>query len=417
MDIMTPYGSLTKILIVLFFVSFPHVCRSVSDEIPRIFLVHSSFKRNIVTTPSNTTLVQHVDHYECWSTTTANEGSYLKESCCQAIVQTTQPGNQETTACPLALIQIPIPSNGHSLGRIPVYAWTNVTNIEDMTLLEHSIFQDKTVGQWNHVVWSKEQDGWRRLDARVFLQDISSDHESCPTLSAVALQSTLSNDGGMHRRLQHEVGVEFHPDATQDEVQNYRLEFLIKVFLPQGLFVNIEDALERVTVTVEDEGTADSVTATMEASLVLVSNDTVIDEEQPSFASSSHAVYIALEGDVQVTGARSVSETPRPVDVFFEFATKVHVRYPQPTGGWVPITLLAPTLVGTRIFLLEKREGECGWTSLGLDHYSQPPLTTFTAAGSLDDLVPVTSVTLLVALVGTVIMFRDIAKATARMES
>lgn len=163
-----------------------------------------------------------------------------------------------------------------------------------------------------------------------------------PSLIPLELKATFDSGGGMHRRLHHSFPIVQEGVAT--DVSNGKTTFFIFVVVPQGMFIDLDDPLEAVTLkaaTVVDaptpsassEGTRrDFVFTTVDDPDMLVTatlhTAAVCDIEQPAFVSGQH--ILVWELSVRRTPTALSSSEPVSVAPVVEFATKLHLRYPHP---------------------------------------------------------------------------------------
>ena len=203
----------------------------------------------------------------------------------------------------------------------------------------------------------------------------------------VDFRSVLSPTGGMHRLLDHTLAIPLEDislvvspprnksnDRSYPQEQRLSLEASFLLVLPNGMFMDAEDAFEehRWSVALMVPNKADglfdhknptNIPLQAQRSSSEQHGDTAyelslhsekrMDIEQPAFDSPQHAVLVALKwwtatstnnhGDHEnnpIAVLQRAQKDPRMQDasLVFGFATKVHLRYPSP----VNITLEAP---------------------------------------------------------------------------
>lgn len=227
------------------------------------------------------------------------------------------------------------------------------------------------------------------------------------------LESHLSEHGGMHRTLftSFQLLAEY---ASTSEPTQYDISLYFLFYLPPDWFINVEDAFE------DSKGGPAGGSHIKHISLVTVEG-TIINEEEPSFASSAHAVIIKVD--------ISVSSRGRPSPIGLSFRTKVHLRYPKPQSvkAYHPVWLLSPIFVAGNVQTMT----ESGMLkSLSVipnerESLSQPSLSatefkyvlpqvlvTSVATGWEQDTWVVVLISLLVSIFGATVMLRDLARIT-----
>jgi len=217
---------------------------------------------------------------------------------------------------------------------------------------------------------------WLLLDD----EDINNKHSFD---GSVRIQSVLSNAGGMHRDLRHQLT--FDNQIKRDtHTQPSAISMIMMLHIPADLFVNVEDLFR-----VETDGLV----------VQLVPMKEVVDQEEPVFVSPPHGLL------VEVTVEHSAT-----LDLAtFEFVTKLHVRYPLPfsnqeKGSTFRLAILPPPL------LLSATRNDTNAPIRIFGNNEQPPLLLWVAAGHQDDYPLMLGITLLVALGGAILMLRDISR-------
>ena len=182
------------------------------------------------------------------------------------------------------------------------------------------------------------------------------------------LTSTLSQSGGLHRKLHQHLSLPF--SAASNTVAH------VLLILPSEWFINIEDAVEYHDPHI--------------ANLEIWDAGQNIDQEEPSFASPAHAVVIAVTTTAAATGNIHMS---------LEWDVLLHLRYPAPLqdGDYSLVTLPAPLSLGSspRTFGAPRID---------------PPLTTWIAVGHEHDFIPVILLTTLASMLGSLIMLQRVAR-------
>jgi hypothetical protein len=234
------------------------------------------------------------------------------------------------------------------------------------------------------------------------------------------LDSHLSESGGMHRTLRHALTVELPDEEARSDASlegdgsaRWELELWILLHLPSDVFVNVNDAFEAPPPQPLKGQDWD-----LRASVVTVQGER-IDEEQPEFASRSHAVLLRVRAELLPADRDSSPTAPRSL----AFATKVHLRYPRPaSSGAEPfcrVVVPAPAIVaGTATKRAGKGPSQTvyRWKHRLSDSHSKrrlaapPLLATRVAAGRGGDLPWVALLTLAAALAGGAAMLRDISR-------
>jgi hypothetical protein len=225
------------------------------------------------------------------------------------------------------------------------------------------------------------------------------------------MESSLADSGGLHRDLEHRITLTPPKSnvnvswVTNDTMQ---VSLYLLIHLPSDLFVNVQDLFRYSTST----------PATTSWNVTLVPPLAVIDQEEPSFVSPAHALLVHVSARLDNDGSLGWMHTQYTL----HFGTKLHVRYPKPFA--VPYN----TSANFRQVMMPRPElltGTVIWHhSTGADTYNihvpacRPsltplhPLELWIAAGHQYQYHVVWWVTLLVAIVGALVMLRDIAAAS-----
>jgi hypothetical protein len=152
---------------------------------------------------------------------------------------------------------------------------------------------------------------------------------------AADIVSELGTNGGMHRSLKHSIQVRGLPQLHPNEM--HVISLWIMMILPQEMYVLQNEAFEISNSMIN---------ATLYAA-------ETIDEEEPSFASPSHVVFIHVQANVEESQPR------------IEFATWLHIRYLQPSvytntssnpQTTTTITMLAPHLVAGQVTSIDSND-------------------------------------------------------------
>jgi hypothetical protein len=298
--------------------------------------------------------------------------------------------------------------------RLPLYSLLLCQRQTSTTRIGRPMGAPTPMTSWHHVLWDDLQNRTVDPDDATSLPSWQSELEAAgdgAKFFDAELDSQLSESGGMHRTLRHSVTLRLPAEGARNPAEpkdgsssSWALDMWILLHLPSDVFVNVQDAFE---VPLEDK-------LNLRTSLVTVKG-ALIDEEQPEFASPSHAVLLRVQADVPL-GENGLSRQKS-----LAFTTKIHLRYPSPTSGgdsFSRIVMLAPTIVSGTI----RRSEATGsvlyqWKSPTSDtksmhRFAPPPplLVTWMSAGHCEDLPWVTVVTLLVAVLGSIVMWREISR-------
>jgi hypothetical protein len=210
--------------------------------------------------------------------------------------------------------------------------------------------------------------------------------------------SALDPNGGMHRLLEHSL-------QLRSDIET----FVLVVLVPQGMFIDLDDPLEtgnnlkalprqsslekNTAISSFDLQTLLASPSTTTASLHLYAAH-VCNIEQPAFVSGQHV--LAWEIDVVAVNAQSL---------LLEFATKLHLRYPQPSPNmYQVVNLPRPLLLG-----LVGRDVDT--TTIPLEtQYMEILERIRVAAGNDDDHDVVMWITMACCFLGVVLMLQDISR-------
>jgi hypothetical protein len=282
--------------------------------------------------------------------------------------------------------------------------------------------------------------------------------------SFIHLSSTLSKSGGMHRELRQRLTFSL-PKSSIDlmtssgeaaaaaasivRFQQYDYSIDILLSLPSGLFINVEDAsfttvpgMKIVVSSISSSTSSRSgggLQGHEDTSMIrtnATSTDTaiIIDQEEPAFTSPSHLVLCRLTGSLasapvvshESNGGQGPDSSLIPTTIELTWDTHLHVRYPLPIQNnnnneqawrhdeFSQITFMPPIIAAGEIFNPETRHSyslaasaDTAIAPFWMLPRQAPPPTLWVAAGHQDDFMPVFLLTLLAALLGTVVLLRD----------
>jgi hypothetical protein len=260
---------------------------------------------------------------------------------------------------------------------------------------------------------------------------------------AARLTSSMDEEGsGMHREMRHRLDLKLGltTEGSYNQSINVALKysFLIRFYVPAGIFINPESAWqpftssERTSVgreTCDVVGQQGEETTPTRVTLITVLNR-LIDQEEPVFASVGHVVLFRVEGSFP---SQSVPPTGQ---IRVRWATLLHTRYPMPFTASQPsamtpsyysqIVLIDPAVVAGLVSYsitgnhqssgveMTGSEAYVEWilheTSVngaGLDH---PPRIRFLVVGTCDmeDYSIVLFVSVFAVLVSSVLLLQDL---------
>jgi hypothetical protein len=321
---------------------------------------------------------------------------------------------------------VPLAEDGANVAlapRLPLYALLSIQRRTPPTrAIPPSGAGAPAATGWRHVVWDDGRNRTAEADdgegpASWLSEPEGGGGAGDAKFFGAELDSQLSESGGMHRTLRHALTVELPDEEARSDASlegdgsaRWELELWILLHLPSDVFVNVHDAFE---VPLPPKGRDWD----LRASVVTVQGDR-IDEEQPEFASRSHAVLVRVQAELLPADRDSSPTAPRSL----AFATKVHLRYPRPaSSGAEPfcrVVVLAPAIVGGTLQRAGKGPSQTvyRWKPQLSDSHSNrrlaapPLLATRAAAGRGGDLPWVALLTLAAALAGGAAMLRDISR-------
>ena len=296
-----------------------------------------------------------------------------------------------------------VPSNEGVLGQVDKVK-------PSLALADYSLVMHLTGDQYiskNPNSHSKDSPWWLEdSEGSLSAESLSEESDDQLTRSA-SVQSTLSEDGGMHRIITHVVSVQTPFTSTIPSTWNGTIDMLLVV--PEDFFMDMDDPLEGIVCP--------NVASDCGVEYHLVTND-VVDIEQPAFDSPQHVVRIELKCLFHQRQQESSSFQ-------IEFATKIHTRYPMPVAGRsihtseaigdpsmrVRIGLPAPRITGGTWTYAHMNKQPSTWRIQEAveQQDGETWLSTTVPAGSEEDYPLVTIVTLVFALLGAALTLRDLS--------
>jgi len=182
----------------------------------------------------------------------------------------------------------------------------------------------------------------------------------------ITIESQLSPTGGMHRLFHHDIQIDPSLLATIHS-------FLLFITIPRGMFIDLDDAAEVPGLTWKIHAARRC------------------DIELPSFESEQHVVVLEV--------------TPT-VTSFFSMATKLHLRYAEPTGEeWIR-DLPKPTVLV--VVEEEEEEGTGAHRRIISSQVSGMIDPVWVAAGHAEDYPWVVGITLCASWIGMLWMMSDL---------
>ena len=197
-----------------------------------------------------------------------------------------------------------------------------------------------TAAEASSLLWNNQEHEWIEEE-----EEISS--------STLSLHSTLSQSGGMHRDWTQRI-------VSSDGDSSY---YYVLLYLPADVFINPEDEIPNIEFI----------------------DPPLIDQEEPAFASSSHAVLVKV----------SCSNT-------CEFTIPLHIRYPKPSSNdkrYRTLHIPSPRLFAATDGSVVVVRGS-----------SSSSLSFQVATPPASDCNGVVIISVLAYLVGAIIMLRDMSK-------
>lgn len=237
------------------------------------------------------------------------------------------------------------------------------------------------------------------------------------------IMSAVPDAGGMHRAHHHRIVLSLA--GISESVVKGNVTVLLP--LSEGLFVDIDDALHNdgectVASAVQDssvhvlsEGTE------CNAELAALSRGTVVDIEQPSFASKQHV--LAIEVSFELLFSLLTSSDQKASNVELGFASNLHLRYPPPTSctkdlpgrsRMSPVYVPSTFIGGGHLVVVDNASNDEKIHSVQWDTGSlQDTIVLETAAGHDGDYIFVVLATLVASLVGSLVMIKDISRVSS----
>jgi hypothetical protein len=272
--------------------------------------------------------------------------------------------------------------------------------------------------------------------------------------SFIHLSSTLSKTGGMHRELRQRLVFSLPGETSSAAAAALQYDYSIDVLLsiPSGLFINVEDAsfttIPGMKIAVSSISSSNSSRGGSPGARTVGGNtenstiDTtilIIDQEEPAFVSPCHLVLCRLTGPLaSAPGVDSDGSSggdgdqgpdfslPTTTTVELTWDTHLHVRYPLPIRSshhhdyYSQISFMLPMIVAGEIVDRKTNHSYTLASATSADAAAaaatsvwillpqrQAPHTLWVAAGHQDDFGPVFVLTLLAALIGTIVLLRD----------
>jgi len=242
------------------------------------------------------------------------------------------------------------------------------------------------------------------------------------------ITSTLSPEGGMHRRYKHKISLH---QSGEKEISGH-IFGNIEVLLPitEGVFIDLDspfdDHIENacnlyytITKTKSNENSQQRLQnkgARCQVDSVIVPNAN-IDIEQPSFVSPQHVVTFRISFDFD----GDISETLLSLDI--EVTTMLHLRYPAPVlkeqgyqkPGFATLSVDPAYLYGGSVNIGSSKDESALKFDIVLDtsfDNNTNLLSLEVAAGFDDHYNFVAAATVIVSFIGAFSMLKDLSKVT-----
>jgi hypothetical protein len=258
-----------------------------------------------------------------------------------------------------------------------------------------------------------------------------SDDDDGTRVWRACIASSISDTGGMHRDLQ--VQIQMHSNRSGERFSlsggntstntmshmNNSIAMTtattldIMVYLPADLFINVEDAIDKVSPS-------STVVEILHVSSTSAAATSILNQEEPTFVSPPHAVLFRVHS----TAAAGLDDDRDDKLPLLRWTIKVHTRYPTPLSSphhsFARIVMPPPFLVSGNLVsrpVASDNDADGSGAAVGAHTYpitshescpAQALLVLWVAAGRSDDYGMVVGTTLLVALLGTIVMMRDI---------
>jgi hypothetical protein len=265
------------------------------------------------------------------------------------------------------------------------------------------------------------------------------------------LTSSMDEEGsGMHREMKHhldlKLGLTTEGRNNQSSSVALKYSFLIRFYVPAGIFINPESAwqpftsIERTSVsrdTCDVVGDQGGETTPTRVTLVTVANR-LIDQEEPVFASVGHVVLFRVEGSFPL------QLVPPTGQIRVRWATLLHTRYPMPFTASQPsamtpsyysqIVLIDPAVVaGSVSYSITGNHQSSDIETTGSEAYVEwilhetsangaerdhPPRIRFLVVGTCDmeDYSIVLFVSVFAVLVSSVLLLQDLVSMNKALE-
>jgi hypothetical protein len=255
-------------------------------------------------------------------------------------------------------------------------------------------------------------------------------------LAPSSIESSLHQDGGMHRLFQH--SFKLLPGISS---------YFIFLIVPSGMFIDLDDPLEvdtrlgwemqimKVPVNgakrsfelswSHPQSTTGVAPATRVSFQVQLHASHICDIEQPSFVSQQHILVWELFPISSQNDTVSLSSSKLFPSSVLEFATKLHLRYPSPSSTMVDyIDLPQPLLLYKKGQLMDQPPEQQGGQMESDSSKEDDSPTGETqwqfgilervkvAAGNDGDHDCVMGITMVSCLMGVALMLRDISRVS-----
>lgn len=224
---------------------------------------------------------------------------------------------------------------------------------------------------------------------------------------SVRLDTKLAPSGGMHRDLHH--SLLFYTERKHPFPENETYHGTVDFFLhlPADLFINIEDCFRWINLP-QNSFQIENISTVSSA---------LIDQEEPAFVSPVHLLRIRIQFSVlfsTVLSTRSITKGRDAHQGSLEFTTQIHARYPKPLSpselANFQLVLIPPPILIS---------GNISNQSLDLDGMSWQEeenlewLQWWVAPGQQRHFPLVMTVTIVVAVLGAIWMWRDLSQISA----
>lgn len=291
---------------------------------------------------------------------------------------------------------------------------------------------------------SQYDDAQSPFQLREYVQKNEKGNEKEVSVTSMAyLRSTVSQDGGMHRAFSHQMKLLIHTanfnEVTMKQQQHPEISGTAYIILPlsQGFFLDLDDAFRlfddgrsicRSEVRLKDTNDYDRVGVDARRNghnchvTIETLPGTLIDIEQPAFASPQHVVVLRFEfqfnfSDLMTSSTSTInlvdsgSQSALEVEVDFEAVMNLHFRYPQ-TNKIGSMEIGMPTYLPTpflyRVILESPNPNFCGEVNVNTSAFASGPMILIGAGydGHHDFVM---SFTLIVSLFGAWCMLKGMS--------